>query len=139
MFLLNIASFAQNLNYPKTKIDWKEFYIYNVGAREGFYTLTRLFNISQQEIEKYNPETKAGLKIDQRLLIPVNPELPMNKSFDEEKEFNHTIEPGETLNSIARTYNVKPSEIQKLNPNLGPILTIGHSMKIPTPAINNTV
>ncbi|MDO5569960.1 MAG: LysM peptidoglycan-binding domain-containing protein [Bacteroidales bacterium] len=134
-FSISFSLFSQQKSYPTTKVDGKEFYIYNVGAREGFYSLTRQFNVSQQEIEKYNPETKAGLKDGQRILIPVNPETIATETKKQDSEFTHTVEPGETLNSIARTYGVGVAAIKAMNPRLGEILSVGHSLRIPQPKI----
>lgn len=130
---MSFSAFSQNSSYETTKIDGKEFYIYNVGHAEGFYSLTRRFNVSQQEIEKYNPETKAGLKNGQRILIPVQSDSIPAKSTSEQY-FIHTVQPGETLNALSRTYQVSVNDIMALNPGMDKSLIIGHEVRIPQAA-----
>ncbi|MEG1186948.1 MAG: LysM peptidoglycan-binding domain-containing protein [Bacteroidales bacterium] len=117
-------------NYEITKVDGKEFYVYSVSQAEGFYSLTRQFNVTQAEIEKYNPETKAGLKKGQRLLIPVMPNTTPGNEVAEDY-FTHTIMTGETLDALASMYHVTTSDIIALNPGLSKNLIPGHSIKIP--------
>ncbi|MEG1585517.1 MAG: LysM peptidoglycan-binding domain-containing protein, partial [Bacteroidales bacterium] len=129
--LFTATLFAQSgKKYETTRIDGKEFYIYQVSQAEGFYSLTRQFNVTQAEIEKYNPETKAGLKKGQRLLIPVTASDPVQKETSDDY-FTHTILTGETLDALATMYNVSTSDIIALNPGLSGNLIPGHSIRIP--------
>ncbi len=43
----------------------------------------------------------------------------------------HTVEEGQTIYSIARLYNVSPSELQKLNPGAGDLIRVGDKLRIP--------
>lgn len=43
----------------------------------------------------------------------------------------HTVEEGQTLYSIARLYGVSPSDIQKLNPEVGDLIRPGDKLRIP--------
>ena len=61
---------AQTENLQTKVIDGKEFYIYKVKPSEGFYVLSQKFGISQEEIIRYNPAAKNGLKRGQLLMIP---------------------------------------------------------------------
>lgn len=132
--LFTASLFAQaNKPYETTRIDGQEFYIYLVSQAEGFYSLTRQFNVTQEEIEKYNPETKIGLKQGQRLLIPVHPTQPLDKESSDEY-FTHTVVTGETLNSLAEIYGISTSDIIGLNPGITENLIPGHSLKIPQPS-----
>ena len=63
---------AQTENLQTKIIDGKEFYIYKVKPSEGFYILSHKFGISQEEIIRYNPAAKNGLKKGQLLMIPTN-------------------------------------------------------------------
>lgn len=131
--LFTAPLFAQSgKQYEITRIDGKEFYVYPVLQAEGFYSLTRRFNVSQAEIEKYNPETKAGLKKGQRLLIPVKGSgtTPVAEGTNN-KYFTHTIMSGETLEVLAHMYNVNVNDILTLNPSVKNNLIPGHSIRIP--------
>ena len=97
--LLFCFAFTENL---QTKIiDGKEFYIYKVKPSEGFYILSHKFGISQEEIIRYNPAAKNGLKKGQLLMIPTNKGVNKQDSEPEiESTFEHTIVRGESLYSI---------------------------------------
>lgn len=43
----------------------------------------------------------------------------------------HTVEEGQTLYSIARLYNLSPSELMKLNPDVGDLIQPGDKLRIP--------
>ena len=136
-----VAVFAQSQSsYEKTQIDGKDFYIYHVNQAEGFYSLTQQFHVSQAEIEKYNPETKDGLKKGQSILIPVNslnkkdgkPVTTVHQQSDD--YFVHTVMTGETLSSIARMYNITVNDIIAQNPELSTTLVPGQRLTIPQPS-----
>ena len=135
VFLLLLLFFSLNLfsqtdNLPKTTVNGVEFYIYEVSPKEGFYTLERKFNISQSEIEKYNPETKAGLKNGQRILIPVKPSTS-SSSANSDSYFIHTIIKGENLSTVSNMYKIDKSKIIALNPEIDEFPIIGKAIKIP--------
>jgi cell wall-associated NlpC family hydrolase len=52
--------------------------------------------------------------------------------FSQQKIIKHAIKKGETLSSIASMFDVKQSEISKLNPNANKILKINSILLIPT-------
>jgi cell wall-associated NlpC family hydrolase len=58
--------------------------------------------------------------------------------FSQEKLKKHTIVKGETVSSIAEKYEVKPSEIYKLNPKAKNLLKLNSVLLIPTTATKNT-
>ena len=58
--------------------------------------------------------------------------------FSQEKSKKHTIAKGETISSIAEKYEVKPSEIYKLNPKAKNLLKLNSVLFIPTVAEKNT-
>ncbi len=136
-FISSFTTFAQSLTQlPRQTIDNQEFYIYEVTAAEGFYAISRKFNVSQQEIEKYNPETSNGIKLGQRLLIPVDPVQPalpvkLEAHPSSANSFTHTVIKGETLHGISRMYHVTIDQIKALNPGLTDNLRLGTALEIP--------
>ena len=56
-----------------TKIGGKEYYLHRVSAGETLYGLSKVYNVSVEEIEILNPEVKNGLKVGHVLGIPVRP------------------------------------------------------------------
>ncbi len=131
LFLLfSLEIYSQTDNLPKTTVNGVEFYIYEVTPKEGFYSLERRFNISQAEIEKYNPETKSGLKSGQRILIPVKPSTSAS-STNSDSYFIHTVIKGESLTNIAHMYKVDKKDIIALNSEIDEFPVIGKAIKIP--------
>ena len=131
LFLLfSLEIYSQTDNLPKTTVNGVEFYIYEVTPKEGFYSLERRFNISQAEIEKYNPETKSGLKSGQRILIPVRPSTSAS-STNSDSYFIHTVIKGESLTNIAHMYKVDKKDIIALNSEIDEFPVIGKAIKIP--------
>lgn len=120
---LSVAK-AQNYNNPP------EFYKYTVNSAEGFYSVCKKFNVTKEEIIKYNPNAKDGLKSGQELLIPIKG-VNFPKTNMGESEFKHTISTGETLYSIARMYNVSPQSIIALNPEAKSGIKAGAVLIIP--------
>ncbi len=123
---------AQHENLQTQVIDGKEFYIYKVQPSEGFYVLSKKFGVSQEEIIRYNPAAKKGLKNGQILKIPTlktgkveQVVSPINDTFE------HTIVRGESLYSISKTYGVSIQSIIDLNPGSEKGIRAGDKLNIP--------
>ena len=123
---------AQTEGLQTKVIDGKEFYIYKVKPSEGFYSLTHKFGISQEEIVRYNPAAKSGLKRGQLLMIPTKKTLEGEASGSEiESTFEHTIVRGESLYSISKMHKVTIQSIIDLNPGSERGIKAGATLKIP--------
>lgn len=107
-----------------------------VSAKETVYGLTKLYNVTKDELEKANPGLKEnGLKIGDELNIPSKKAIvtPAKAASSETKTNKiHTVEPKETLFSISKEYNVSIEDLEKLNPEMKDGLPIGFQIKIPT-------
>jgi len=80
-FLLNIQpvqsiqrDLFQDSEYPVVMVDGTHFYEYTVQVREGFFRIRVKFGLSEDEVIRYNPHAKDGLKAGMKLLIPVSKE-----------------------------------------------------------------
>ncbi|WP_286007879.1 LysM peptidoglycan-binding domain-containing protein [Barnesiella viscericola] len=123
---------AQTEGLQTKVIDGKEFYIYKVKPSEGFYSLTHKFGISQEEIIRFNPAAKNGLKRGQLLMIPTKKTIEGEASGSEiESTFEHTIVRGESLYSISKMYKVTIQSIIDLNPGSEHGIKAGATLKIP--------
>lgn len=69
--LVALTTSADTFNLPVKEIDGKQFYIYKVEKKNTVYGLTRQFNISREDLMKYNPQLVDGLRADDTLYIPV--------------------------------------------------------------------
>lgn len=64
-----IAMSAPDL--PRRMINGKEYYYYEVPAKETIYSIWRKFGYTRDEIVRYNPQVKDGLRAGDTLLFPV--------------------------------------------------------------------
>ena len=130
LLILTVISFwchAASAQYvvPKSEksqsiifIDGQNFYVHTVGVKETFYSLGKLYEISQDEIVRYNPHTAEGLKAGQVIKIPVAAPQPVSKRREAKLFDRHTVVKGETAYSIARSYSIPLNTIIEDNPDL---------------------
>lgn len=131
---------AINQQYPKNTSSGFKTHIVKPG--ETLYSISRLYKISPTILLKHNPEIASGLKIGQKLKIPVE------KKTDEEDEivykksttkvtingrnfYLHKAQKGETVYSIAKLYGLQPDVLYKENPRLKDGLQPDQKLKIP--------
>lgn len=139
---------GQTLRIPVKRINKKEVkksvvtissdtIYHKVVKKETLYGLTKKYEISEEELLKYNPSLKDGLKLDMVVKVPVQINAV---SGAEEMEFEapkedslvlHEVQPKETLYSLSKKYGVSPDSIQIVNDGLKEGLKIGATIRIP--------
>ena len=62
-----------------TKVGGKEYYMHHVKQGETLWGLSKLYNVTIEEIEALNPEVKKGLKAGHVVGIPVRPVVGQNE------------------------------------------------------------
>ena len=141
-------SLSKKTNEKTTYISQnKEFIQYTVKKKQTLFSISKKYNLSQEEIIKYNPEIINGLKEGTVLQIPKETKLSKKKIKENELltqtsnqnsdlENNklkgiHIVQPQETLYSIARLYNIKVIDLIRLNPGLSTNLSVGSEINIP--------
>jgi LysM repeat protein len=128
--LLHFLSIGQTNHFPIKKINGSEFYVYTVEESEGLLAIGRKFEISAEEITKFNPSVNTGLKAGQQILIPVNKK---NDGKTTPGFIQHKVENKQTLFAISHKYNVSQKDIEKFNPDLKTGLKEGMILNIPLP------
>lgn len=116
-----IAS-AQERSGSIVTIDGVQYYVHTVAKNETIYGLSRLYNVSEDEIIVRNPHIGGNLKDGQVLKIPVNRtgEKQLN-SRQLKRTFDvHTVIRGETLYGISRQYGISLNVLMEDNPGLDP-------------------
>ncbi len=153
LILSGIQSRAQEVDVSRSQvveiIDGRKYYIHEIKSGQTVYSISKAYNVSPEEIYKFNPDAKDVIKPSQMLKIPVwlverGQQLqqeggPGAQEADEqqgsegtEKKISiHKVEEGETLYAIARRYNVRPEAIKALNPGMVDILSEGQKIKVP--------
>ena len=139
VFLVSFGTiFSQNSQYPKTKIDGIEYYIYTVQEGEGLFGVARKFEVSLDELKNINPGTENGLKAGQQMFVPIKKEAPKSanqtssKAASLRQEYTlHKVENKQTLFAISKKYKVRQEDIIKANPQISKGLTDGMTLRIP--------
>jgi LysM repeat protein/ABC-type branched-subunit amino acid transport system substrate-binding protein len=102
-------------------ISGKKYYKHEVKKGQTLYGISKMYDVSQEDILNSNPESKDGIKVGNELLIPVKGEvnIPSNVSVENKPKpgtyIEHTVEKGETFYGITRKYNVSQAEIITFN------------------------
>lgn len=133
------------------------FIQHKVEKNQTLFGISKKYNVSEEEIVQYNPQSKNILREGDVLFIPYKTQTTKNEteikgdlvevitpsgkkelnekqlpSKDKPQSIKHLVKPNETLFSISRTYNVTIDDILKLNPDAFPVLKIGTELTIPT-------
>lgn len=116
------------LSSYKTPANTQEFVYHRVEKKQTLYAICKKYDVSEEDVYKYNPEARYGIKSGETLKLPVghveNPDR-QNSEF-----IFHTIKQNESLNSICTLYKVDINELLRYNPKAktefrpGIILTI---------------
>jgi LysM repeat protein len=111
-------------------------FIYHITEKgQTAYWLTQQYNISRDELVKYNPELEhSPLQAGQVVTIPKKNNGAAQQSKPKTGYATHTVKRKETLFSIAKSYHVDLNEVLEFNPEIDandPRLKIGQQIKIP--------
>jgi len=122
-----------------------KFKKHRVRRRETLFSISQKYNVSQDDIKKYNNELYSRqLKKGERIQIPLGLETstkvvikPKNPdpAIISPKGGKHTVESKETKYGIARKYGITIAELEELNPDMGKNLGIGTILKVPMAAV----
>ena len=118
---------------PIKVVDGVEYYYYTVKAKETLYSLSRQFELSQEDVLKYNPSLADGLKAGATLYFPVD---ELNQVTT---PIYHIVKKGESVYGISRQYGMEIDVLIAMNPSakdgikIGEKLVIREGKKIPMP------
>ncbi len=100
------------------------FVEHRVKRRETVYGISRMYNITQEELLEHNPDARTGLRPNMIVKIPQYRQKVVH--FIE-----YTVPPRQTLFSISREFGVTIAELEKINPELRDGLKAGQTLRIP--------
>jgi LysM repeat protein len=131
------------------KINGVDYYIHKVEPKQSLYAISKLYNVTVDEIYLANPETKSGTKAGQEIKIPVKPVGATNtvKSntivpataipIDTVKYITYKVSKSETVYSISKKFNITEVELKIWNPSLitqgvkeGQLIIVGERRKV---------
>jgi len=119
-------------------IDGNKFIVHKIEKGHTLYSISKKYNIELADIVNANPQIDKGLKAGEELLIPAGvAEKPMPTINQKERkavktaEISHEVQPGETLFSISKKYDVTDKEIIDKNPSAQKGIRAGETLLIP--------
>lgn len=113
-----------------------EMILHTVVKSETLYGISRKYNVSMEELVKYNPGTENGITLGQILKIPARASTDKQattKPVDEIKDsiVLHTVLDHETMYSISKRFMVPVEKIQKENKLTSSNIKPGDVLRIP--------
>ena len=127
IFLLLFISYG----YSQDDLIPEKFIIHKVKKGDNIYNLAVKYNISESQIESYNPQiSKRGLRKRMKIRIPDYIRVKSEKSPLETLNLYY-VQPKDTKWRIAYTYGITINELEKLNPEIIEGLKFGQSIKLP--------
>ncbi|MCR4847598.1 MAG: LysM peptidoglycan-binding domain-containing protein [Bacteroidales bacterium] len=126
----------------------KQYYMHHVKQGETLYSIARVYEISQEEILRLNPEINdLGLQADMVIGIPVvsqqqeeqpvvPPVVTPEVTLEDGDEYGdgyiiHTVKESERTRRLIRRYDVDSDEFHRLNPTVGSRVFVGQKVLIP--------
>jgi len=107
-----------------------QFFLHTVERGQTVYSISRMYNVSTEEIYRLNPESRKVIRIGNILKIP-----QVSSSY-----LYHTIQPQETLYGLSQKYHMKGEDIIKANPGLSvKTFSIGKIIRIPTNLVTSPI
>lgn len=115
--------------------------VHIVQPGQTLYSICKLYGISEEQLERLNPEIKySNLQVNQVLRIPKGliEDKPQPQSNQSANYILYTVEPKQTLYSLARIYKVSMDDIKQANLTDGEWkgLKVGEVIRIPNQQTN---
>ena len=124
----NEVNYSNNTNSSSSNSS-VEYVHHTVERKQTLYFLTHKYNVSEEELMRLNPEIKQGLKTGQVIKVPKPGSIKISSNNDFKL---HSVQPGETLFSLAQRYGVEIATIKMNNEEINDGgLKIGMILRIP--------
>lgn len=116
----------------------KNLVLYQVEKGETLFGITRKYRTTVGEVQRLNPELKAGIKLGQIIRVPAlsntAPAATAAKPADNaELQKVHVVTSGQTLFAIAKQYKVSVANLQSWNNLSGAGLVEGQQLIVSNP------
>ncbi|MCQ2252321.1 MAG: LysM peptidoglycan-binding domain-containing protein [Bacteroidales bacterium] len=108
--VIRIPVLAENATPASTQ----EYAYHLVEKKQTLYSICKKYGVSEEDIYKYNPNAKYGIKSGETLKIPVG--HVENPDRQTPEFIYHTIKQNESINSICTLYRVDVNDLIKYNP-----------------------
>lgn len=114
-------------------IEGESYYVHSVLPGDTFYSLGRLYNVTDDDIKAANPILIDGLKSGQVIKIPnrTEPQKPLNQRQLNRLFDTHIVNQGETAYSISQRYGISLNTLREDNEGFDPAhISIGQVINI---------
>lgn len=115
----------------KVIIGGQMYYVHIVKKGETLFSLSKVYQVSQKEIAKENPDIFLGLQVGQALKIPVTDKKESSEKLLSSDYNYHRVKKGQTLYFLSRKYNVSQEDIIACNPDVRYGIRENQIVKIP--------
>lgn len=115
--------------------DGKEIIIHKLAAKESYYSLGRLYNVTPKDIISFNANKR--LKVGETVKIPTNRAfqttlaVQASSTITDPEFIEYKVGAGETLYTISKRFQVAADYIQEFNNLQGSSLKAGQILRIP--------
>lgn len=115
--------------------DGKEIIIHKLAAKESYYSLGRLYNVTPKDIISFN--ANKHLKVGETVKIPTNRAFQTtlavqpSSTITDPEFIEYKVGAGETLYTISKRFQVAADYIQEFNNLQGSSLKAGQTLRIP--------
>ncbi|MBQ7362522.1 MAG: LysM peptidoglycan-binding domain-containing protein [Bacteroidaceae bacterium] len=133
---ITLLLFAITIVLP-THSQNEKYFIHTVSKGQTLYSISRMYEVTVNDIVALNPECAEKLAIGYKLKIrqKANDTTAASSTLGENKKY-HTIQSGETLYRLSKMYNVTPQNICAANPGLSiNNFRTGEVILIPAPTV----
>lgn len=120
LLFCTMSVFAQKDTLETELIAGKKYYIHIVQAGNSLWGIHKLYNVSVNEIVAANPGIENGIKVGQKISVPV----PIEVKY-------HEVSAGETVYAVAKKYGVKTDDLIAANPGTENGIVKGQKIIIP--------
>lgn len=122
--VMSLTAFSQAFKY------------HTVAPEENVYRIAQKYDITTEEIYKYNPDAKNGVQVGAKLVIPIyDGSAPQNDNTANNSAvsfLSHKVEKKETLYSLSKQYDITVEDIKRYNKQLySKELQNGETVQIP--------
>lgn len=115
--------------------------VHTVVPKETLYSIARTYQVSMEDIKRWNNLPDNNLSVGQELTIrrpgPVAVRAPQpiqhNRPEPVSRKGTHTVQPGQTLFSLSREYNVSVDQLKEWNGLDSNELKIGQTLYVAQP------
>ncbi len=104
---------------------------HKVKRKETLYSLSKKYDVSQEDIKKHNPELYANnLRKGDKIQIPIY-KITREEVVASPSTKTYIVKPKEGKWRIAYQYGITVQELEDLNPNMAAVLQPGTSINVP--------